>query len=543
MGLRKDLAVSYSHLTQEEVETFCMEWGIGMKFKPVALVMDVSIDLCPAGSIALYCRHFEFSNLRHPFSLFVLNVLEYYRVSFGQIHPQGLARVLHFEVLCRACGYDPTLLSFRRFFRLAKNGDWFTFETAKADICLVSSMGMSFVGSSLSRATVGVAGISKLWDKPNRDPVLMRDGQVMSALEFIKSDDTSDVAFGDVQATPGENAVVKGSEQRFEGSGYIGVPHVKGYKNAVVPMVVRRSNRRLNISGPPSTPEHVDLSDDIGVSVDHGPDEGVDREKELVVAGKKSVGKGVVVAGSSGKSVSGSECLDVHQVYVPDWSVKLGDSFKDAAVCEDVLSHIAPPLVHGTIAEMGDDMMLSRLILSTCNLAAMLPQGVARFHKRMHEYEEFSKKKDKMKAAMSTLKKENEGLVKKEETLAKRVEELTQKHEVEVSELKKQVEALEASRVQLTEDNKWLIEHGFQQVITYLLHSAEFNSVLCGVYGKILEHGRHQGYVAGYKACQSSDPQDKSSLYRPEALKVLKDSVPEMERLTYPYVGFEAMWA
>ncbi|KAJ0547360.1 hypothetical protein HanRHA438_Chr08g0355521 [Helianthus annuus] len=102
--------------------------------------MDVSIDQCPAGSIALYCRHFEFSNLRYPFSLFVLNVLEYYHVSFGQIHPQGLARVLHFEVLCRACGYVPTLLSFRRFFWLAKNSDWFTFETSKAVICLVSSM-------------------------------------------------------------------------------------------------------------------------------------------------------------------------------------------------------------------------------------------------------------------------------------------------------------------------------------------------------------------------------------------------------------------
>ncbi|MFS8002512.1 hypothetical protein Hanom_Chr13g01202941 [Helianthus anomalus] len=61
-------------------------------------------------------------------------------LSFGQIHPQGLARVLYFEVLCRASGYDPTLLSFRRFFRLAKNGDWFTFETSKVDTCLVSSM-------------------------------------------------------------------------------------------------------------------------------------------------------------------------------------------------------------------------------------------------------------------------------------------------------------------------------------------------------------------------------------------------------------------
>ncbi|MFS7976343.1 hypothetical protein Hanom_Chr10g00891371 [Helianthus anomalus] len=125
MGAHKDLLVSYSRLTQEEVEAFYVEWGIGLKYNL---------------SIALHCRHFKFSNLRHPFSIFVLNVLEYYGVSFGQIHPQGLARVLHFEVLCRGSGYDPSLLSFRCFFCLAKNSNWFTFETSKVDTCLVSSM-------------------------------------------------------------------------------------------------------------------------------------------------------------------------------------------------------------------------------------------------------------------------------------------------------------------------------------------------------------------------------------------------------------------
>ncbi|KAJ0741760.1 hypothetical protein HanOQP8_Chr06g0231731 [Helianthus annuus] len=56
-------------------------------------------------------------------------------------------------------------------------------------------------------------GISKLWDKPDRDPVLMRD--VMSALAFIKSDDTSDVVFMDAEATEGDDAVVHGAEHRF----------------------------------------------------------------------------------------------------------------------------------------------------------------------------------------------------------------------------------------------------------------------------------------------------------------------------------------
>ncbi|KAJ0467767.1 hypothetical protein HanIR_Chr14g0688941 [Helianthus annuus] len=119
---------------------FSQDYGIGAEFTPTAPACDASVDKCPAGFIALYCRHFEFSNLRYPFSLFVLNLLEYYRVSFGQIHPKGMARVLHFEVLCRALGYDPSLLLFRRFFRLAKNGDWFTFEASKVDSGLISSM-------------------------------------------------------------------------------------------------------------------------------------------------------------------------------------------------------------------------------------------------------------------------------------------------------------------------------------------------------------------------------------------------------------------
>ncbi|MFS7932777.1 hypothetical protein Hanom_Chr04g00371921 [Helianthus anomalus] len=118
MGVHKDLFVSYSCLTQELVEAFCQEWGIDSKFN----------------------LHFEFSNLHHPFSTFVLYILEYYLVSFCQIYPQGLTRVLLFEVLCRALGYDRSLLLFRRFFRLAKNGDWFTFETSQVDVCLISTM-------------------------------------------------------------------------------------------------------------------------------------------------------------------------------------------------------------------------------------------------------------------------------------------------------------------------------------------------------------------------------------------------------------------
>ncbi|MFS7889908.1 hypothetical protein Hanom_Chr00s000005g01612481 [Helianthus anomalus] len=106
-----------SHLPFRLVKAFCVQWGINSQFKPEAPGLDKSIDQCPApaGSVALYCRHYEYSKLR-------------------------LARVFHIEILCRAAGYDPSLLSSRCFFQLAKNGDWFMFATSQVDTCLILSM-------------------------------------------------------------------------------------------------------------------------------------------------------------------------------------------------------------------------------------------------------------------------------------------------------------------------------------------------------------------------------------------------------------------
>ncbi|KAJ0669453.1 hypothetical protein HanPI659440_Chr17g0701331 [Helianthus annuus] len=613
MGALKDLARSFFRLTQEEVELFCKEYGIGIEFTPTAPVCDASIDKCPTGFIALYCRHFEFSNLRYPFSLFVLNLLEYYRVSFGQIHPKGMARVLHFEVLCRALGYDPSLLLFRRFFRLAKNGDWFTFEASKVDSGLISSMVTTFgtwknrffwvsdtivpfktvwrhpdavlnepepLESDLNDAFLKsirkcparvrpfpehllvLLEVSKLWEKADRDPVLMRDGTVMSALDFIKSDDTSDVVFGDVPVVPDENVVVKGTEQRFEGGGYVSVSNVKGFSKPLAPKTsTRRSTRRLKAAPQSTSTEPVELSDDVEESEDQGVEAGSERERKLVVHGKKDSTRKVAPTPVQGSSSMDVERLNPDAVYVPSWSVKVDDSFKDAAVCEEALSHIAPPSVHKTISEMDDDVMLSRMILSTCNLAAMLPQGVARFRQRMREYEDFSKKKDKMKSSMASMRKEISSFAEKEGAWSKKVEGLSKQHEIEMTDFKKSFEAdrlklkadrealyvaqkafdeekesLKASVSRATSDNKWLIEQGFQQVVTYLLHSTEFNSALGDVYTKLLNLGKHQGLVAGYKLHEAGHALEKSPLFRPDAPDVFKSSVEQMERLTYPYV-------
>ncbi|XP_022007896.1 uncharacterized protein LOC110907186 [Helianthus annuus] len=474
MGALKDLARSFSRMTQEEVDLFCLEYGIDKQFNPTAPACDASIDKPIPGFIALYCRHFEWSNLRYPFSFFVLNLLEYYRVSFGQVHPKGMARVLHFEVLCRALGYDPSLLLFRRFFRLAKNGDWFTFENTKVETCLVSSM-VTTLGSwkntffwvsesiipfkmvwrhpdavlndpepsesELNDAFLSairgcpsrvrpfpehllvLLGVSNIWAKVDRDPVLMRNGLVMSALDFIKSDDTSDVVFEDAPTVPGENVVVRTSEQRFEGSGYVSVENVKGFTKSNVPKPsTRRLSRRLLKATPQSTStEPVDLSDDIEVSEDQAEAE-VEKEKELVVRGKKVRGKKGVATPVQESSSRDVEGLNPEGTYVPSWLVKNDDTFKDAAVCEDALSHLAPPSVQKEAAWKKEIEDL----------------------KKMHAIEMGDLKKS-FEANLLKLKADREAL------------------SVQQKAFREEKEGLKASVGQVTADNQWLIEHGFQQ--------------------------------------------------------------------------------
>ncbi|MFS8018041.1 hypothetical protein Hanom_Chr15g01387481 [Helianthus anomalus] len=160
------------------------------------------------------------------------------------------------------------------------------------------------------------------------------------AIMFLfPSDDTSDVVFGDAATTPGEDAIARGSEHRFEGFGYVSVPNIKGFTKVPGSKVsVRRSNRCLKSVDQPSGSEAIDISDDIEVSAEHVTEGGVEKgkEKKLAVSGKKKklVKKGVAPAiqGSSGKSVEGLKEPEVEEVYAPNWGVKVGDSFKDLAI-------------------------------------------------------------------------------------------------------------------------------------------------------------------------------------------------------------------
>ncbi|MFS8026189.1 hypothetical protein Hanom_Chr16g01483951 [Helianthus anomalus] len=325
MGSRKDLCVSYSRLTQEEVEAFYAKWAIDSKFNPEALNLDKSIDQCPAGSIALYCRHFEFSNLRHPF-LDLFSV--FWNITmFLSRHPDVVLNEL-----------EPSESEF---------DSWF-----------LTSIGAypSRLHPFLEHLLV-LMGFSTLWDNPDRDPVLMRGGQVcflevMSALDFIRVDYTSDVVFRDAEATEGDDVVVRGVEHRFEGSGYVNVLNVKGFTKATASKAsTRRSTRRM-LKGAEqlSSFEPVDLGDDIETSDDLEVrvERKLKKNKELpLVVGKesKTTGKKVTGLKDSGKGVEGSANVNPGEVYVLGWKVTFGDSFKSSSVCEGLLTYFAPPAV------------------------------------------------------------------------------------------------------------------------------------------------------------------------------------------------------
>lgn len=62
-------------------------------------------------------------------------MIDYFRVLISQLVPIGLNRVTLFEVRCYRLNVVPTVPLFRVFYRLCKQGHWFSFEnrTGKRD--------------------------------------------------------------------------------------------------------------------------------------------------------------------------------------------------------------------------------------------------------------------------------------------------------------------------------------------------------------------------------------------------------------------------
>ncbi|GJW82354.1 hypothetical protein Tco_0146329, partial [Tanacetum coccineum] len=123
-----DMPSYESEMTSKDVKSLALRHGIPLDLHPVALTKGWTMDQLPDDMIGLYEQYFEFSGIRVPFSTFLLAVIKHFRVHISQLVPLGLNRLTMFELYCRSLGIVPSVNLFRVFYKVSKQGHWFSFE-------------------------------------------------------------------------------------------------------------------------------------------------------------------------------------------------------------------------------------------------------------------------------------------------------------------------------------------------------------------------------------------------------------------------------
>ncbi|KAF5795493.1 hypothetical protein HanRHA438_Chr08g0351711 [Helianthus annuus] len=87
---------------------------------------DTGAD-APAGYVTMWADFFGDCNLRLPLTVFVAEILEWYKIHISQLSPFGMIRVRNFEYTFRALGMEPTGGDFRRFYQMTVHTRFFSF--------------------------------------------------------------------------------------------------------------------------------------------------------------------------------------------------------------------------------------------------------------------------------------------------------------------------------------------------------------------------------------------------------------------------------
>ncbi|GJS83995.1 hypothetical protein Tco_0750536 [Tanacetum coccineum] len=128
LPVKSDMHSYSSTLTAKDVKALAFKHNIPLDLHPVALTAEWTMDKLTDDCIGLYEQYFEFSGVRVPFSTLLLAVLDHFRVHISQLVPIGLTRLTLFELYCRSLHIVPSVNLFRVFYKIGKQGDWFTFE-------------------------------------------------------------------------------------------------------------------------------------------------------------------------------------------------------------------------------------------------------------------------------------------------------------------------------------------------------------------------------------------------------------------------------
>ncbi|KAM0034110.1 hypothetical protein Hdeb2414_s0016g00493601 [Helianthus debilis subsp. tardiflorus] len=88
---------------------------------------DTAAD-APTGYVTLWADFFGVCNLRLPLTVFVVDVLEWYKLHISQFSPFGMTRIRNLEYTFRAFGIEPTLGDFRRCYQMTMSMGFFSFR-------------------------------------------------------------------------------------------------------------------------------------------------------------------------------------------------------------------------------------------------------------------------------------------------------------------------------------------------------------------------------------------------------------------------------
>nr|GEZ01079.1 hypothetical protein [Tanacetum cinerariifolium] len=126
--LKFDMHIYVSTLTSKELKEAIDTYGIPTDLNPRLPDPDLTMDKLSANDIGIYVEQLEQDEMRIPFSTFLLVVIKHFRVHISQLVPIGVNKVTMFELRCRSLRISYTVSLFCVFYKLCKQGHWFSFE-------------------------------------------------------------------------------------------------------------------------------------------------------------------------------------------------------------------------------------------------------------------------------------------------------------------------------------------------------------------------------------------------------------------------------
>ncbi|KAJ0680819.1 hypothetical protein HanPI659440_Chr16g0628651 [Helianthus annuus] len=92
----------------------------------------------PAGYVSMFADWFGDCNLRLPLTVFMVEVLENYKIHISQLSPLGMIRVRNFEYTFRALNLEPLVGDFRCYYQLTVQLGFFSFRVREGAPKLMS---------------------------------------------------------------------------------------------------------------------------------------------------------------------------------------------------------------------------------------------------------------------------------------------------------------------------------------------------------------------------------------------------------------------